>query len=136
VNDATNPPPAVPPGKPAIKMLMMPRDTNVHGTIFGGAILSHIDQAGAVHARTLGCDRVVTVAVDRVEFTLPVYVGDVLCLHCRTLRVGRTSLTVSVDVWADRFAKPHETIQVTEAQVTYVHVDDEGQPRPVPRPDA
>ena len=125
----------VPPGKPAIKMLMMPRDTNVHGTIFGGAILSHVDQAGAVHARRHGCDRVVTVAVDRVEFTLPVYVGDVLCLHCRTLRVGRTSLTVEVDVWADRFSPPYETIRVTEAQVTYVYVDEAGRPKPVPRPE-
>ena len=108
---------------PSIKVLMMPRDTNVHDTIFGGVILSHIDQAGAIHARAVGCDRVLTVAMDKVEFKLPVYVGDVVSLCCRTIRTGSSSITVQVDVWAERFAQPRENLQVTEAIVTYVNVD-------------
>ncbi|MHC4471208.1 MAG: acyl-CoA thioesterase [Planctomycetota bacterium] len=71
--------------EPAIKVLMMPRDANVHDTIFGGVILSHIDQAGAVHTRREGCERVVTIAMDAVEFKLPVFVGDVVSFYCRTL---------------------------------------------------
>ncbi len=116
----------------AIKQMMMPRDTNVHGTIFGGAILSHIDLAGSVHARRLGCERVVTIAVDRVEFKLPVFVGDVLSLFCRTLRVGRTSIAIAVEVWAQRFDPPNEDVWVTAAEITFVNVDREGNPIPVP----
>lgn len=126
---------AIPRRDPAIRVLMMPRDTNVHGTIFGGVILSYIDQAGAVHARRIGCDRVVTVAMDTVEFRLPVYVGDVVGFYCETLRKGRTSLVVEVDVWARRFAPSSERVRVTSAEITYVNVDGEGRPIPVP-PDA
>ena len=119
----------------AIRVLMMPRDTNVHGTLFGGLLLSHIAQAGAVHARQMGCRRVVTIAMDAVEFKLPVYVGDVVSFYCRTLRVGRTSVTVQVDVWALRHDDA-DTVWVTEARVTYVNVDEHRRPVPVPRSDA
>jgi acyl-CoA thioesterase YciA len=112
---------------------MMPRDTNVHGTIFGGLLLSHIDQAGAVHARSNACDRIVTIAMEAVEFKLPVYVGDVVSFYCRTLRIGRTSITVHVEVWADRFDRSGHDVFVTEARVTYVNVDDHRRPLPIPR---
>ena len=121
-------------GEPAIKALMMPRDTNVHGTIFGGVLLSLIDQAGAVHARDAGLDRVVTVAMQAVEFKLPVYVGDVVSFYCETTRIGRTSITVRVDVWARRFVPSKETVHVTEAGITFVNVDEDRTPIPVPRP--
>jgi acyl-CoA thioesterase YciA len=119
--------------EPAIKVLMMPRDANVHDTIFGGVILSHIDQAGAVHARREGCERVVTIAMDAVEFRLPVFVGDVVSFYCDTKRVGSTSIRVHVDVWAQRFPTTGEEVRVTEAEVTYVNVDENRESVPVPR---
>ena len=117
--------------EPAIKVLMMPRDTNVHGTIFGGVLLSHIDQAGAVHARKMGLDRVVTVAMDAVEFKLPVYVGDTVSFYGETVRTGRTSITVRIDVWARRFTPARERLHVTTAEIVFVHVDENRCPIPV-----
>jgi acyl-CoA thioesterase YciA len=119
-------------GEPAIRVLMMPRDTNVHGTIFGGVILSHIDQAGAVHARNEGLDRVVTVAMEAVEFKRPVYVGDVVSFFCETLRKGRTSIRIFVDVWARRSTPESATERVTSAEITFVHVDEGRNPLPIP----
>lgn len=120
----------------AVKALMMPRDTNPYGTIFGGVLLSLIDQAGAVGARheirRAGWpDRpIVTVALDGVEFHQPVHVGDVVSFYTKVARVGRTSITVHVAVETDR---RHEVINVTEAEVTYVAVTlEEGRRRPVP----
>ncbi|MEN8150590.1 MAG: hotdog domain-containing protein [Planctomycetota bacterium] len=123
---------AGPAGEPAIRVLMMPRDTNVHGTIFGGVILSHIDQAGAVHARSEGLDRVVTVAMDAVEFQRPVFVGDLVSLFCETIRTGRTSIAIFVDVWARRFDPSTELVRVTSAQIVYVNVDEDRNPVPIP----
>lgn len=114
----------------AIRVLMMPRDTNHHGTIFGGVILSHIDQAGAVAALRLGCTRVVTVAMDRVVFRQPVLVGDLVSFHAAPLRRGRTSVTVHVQVEAER--RGGGIVAVTEAEVTYVHIDVDGRPVPLP----
>jgi len=120
-----------PVGEPAIRVLMMPRDTNVHGTIFGGVILSHIDQAGAVHARNEGLDRVVTIAMEAVEFKRPVYVGDVVSFYCETLRTGRTSIAIFVDVWAKR-SMPHPANErVTSAEIVFVHVDEGRNPLPI-----
>jgi acyl-CoA thioesterase YciA len=120
----------------AIKVLMMPRDTNPHGTIFGGVLLSYLDQAGATGARRAiraagWADRtVVTVALDRVEFKEPVYVGDVVSFWTRPLRLGRTSIAVHVSVEAERQGR---MVQLTQAEVTYVAVALEGQQRrPVP----
>jgi acyl-CoA thioesterase YciA len=110
---------------------MMPRDTNVHGTIFGGIILSYIDQAGAVHVRRHGCQNVVTVAMDGVVFHQPVYVGDVVNLHARTLRLGRTSVRVHVRVEAIRYSD-NTSVTVTEAEVVYVNLDPERRPAPLP----
>ena len=120
----------------ALKAVMMPRDTNHHGTIFGGVLLSHIDQAGAVGAlheiRQAGWpDRlIVTVAMNRVEFHQPVFVGDVVSFWTSLVRVGRTSITVHVDVEADRDG---QTVKLTEAEVVYVAVEAVGEERrPVP----
>jgi acyl-CoA thioesterase YciA len=120
-----------PRGEPAIRVLMMPRDTNVHGTIFGGVLLSHIDQAGAVHARKEGLGRVVTIAMQAVEFKKPVFVGDVVSFFCETLKMGRTSITIFVDVWARRFEPSTKRERVTSAEITFVHVSAEGTPLPI-----
>lgn len=125
--------PTPPPDTAAIRVLMMPRDTNHHGTIFGGVILSHIDQAGAVAALRLGCQRVVTVAMDRVVFKQPVLVGDLVSFHAEPIRRGRTSVTVRVLVEAERRGG-HGTVAVTEAEVTYVHIDAAGRPTALPDP--
>ena len=119
------------PRDPAIRVLMMPRDTNAHGTIFGGVILSHIDQAGAVAAIRAGCRKVVTVTMDAVEFHQPVYVGDLVSYYAEVTRVGRTSITVRVTVSAER-REGGDAVDVTRADVTYVHVNAEGRPIPVP----
>jgi acyl-CoA thioesterase YciA len=119
------------PRNPAIRVLMMPRDTNHHGTIFGGVILSHIDQAGAVAAISRGGRRVVTVAMDRVVFSQPVNVGDLVSFYTEILKTGRTSVTVRVSVEATR-RLDGTTVAVTEAEVTYVHIDEQGKPIPVP----
>ncbi|MGD8450263.1 MAG: hotdog domain-containing protein [Phycisphaerae bacterium] len=115
---------------PAIRVIMMPRDTNPQGTIFGGVLLSYIDQAGAVAAQELGPHHFVTVAMDSVEFHEPVFVGDVLSFYTAVRRVGRTSLTVHVGVVAERFSAPRECVAVTEAMITYVAVDEQRQAVP------
>lgn len=113
---------------PAIRVMMMPRDTNAQGTIFGGVILSYVDQAGAIEARKNGQARVVTVAMDSVEFKQPVFIGDVLSFYTRTLQVGRTSVRVRVEVDAERWELPSQRVAVTAAEVVYVAVDDKRKP--------
>jgi len=116
--------------------MMMPRDTNAHGTIFGGVLLSYLDQAGAIEARRQGCEAVVTVAMDRVEFKQPVFVGDVLSFYVHVLKIGRTSIRVRVDVQAERFSPPYEHVAVTTAELVYVSVDRERRPVPIVQPPA
>ncbi len=123
---------------PAIKLLLLPKDTNAHGTIFGGVILSHIDLASAVEARKVAPCRYVTKAMREVEFHEPVFVGDVVSFYTETLRVGRTSLTVKVRVVAERWGVSDrsargrgEHVVVTEAEVVMVAVDDQGRPTPI-----
>lgn len=118
------------PLQPAIRVLLMPKDTNALGTIFGGIILSYIDQAGAVegHRYVPLPGRLVTVAMREVVFHSPVFVGDLVSFYTETLRVGRTSVTVKVTVEAERSTGTGR-VKVTEADVVYVHVDDNGQPR-------
>jgi acyl-CoA thioesterase YciA len=116
----------------AIRVLMMPRETNAHGTIFGGIILSYIDQAGAVGAHRVGCHRVVTVAMDPVEFHQPVYVGDLMSFYAEVEKLGRTSITVMVTVMAED-RDGGAPLLVTEARVTYVNVDEQGSPVPIPK---
>ncbi len=117
----------------ALRVSLMPRDTNVHGTIFGGIILSYIDQAGAVYVRNHGCHNVVTVAMEKVVFHEPVYVGDVVSLRAQTLSVGRTSIRVRVRVEAARYAT-NAKVMVTEAEVIYVNLDSDRRPCPIPIP--
>jgi len=120
---------------PAIRRVMMPRDTNALGTIFGGVILSEIDLAAATEAHKHWPHMLVTVALDGVEFHEPVHVGDLVSFHTTTDRIGRTSIRVKVDVWAKRrFGGGHD-VMVTVAYVTMVAVDDEMRPVPVPRPE-
>jgi acyl-CoA thioesterase YciA len=114
---------------PAIKVLLLPKDTNALGTIFGGVILSHIDLASAVEARKVARHRYVTKAMHEVEFHAPVYVGDLVSFFTETARVGRTSVTVKVLVEAERWGGGHgERVKVTEAEVVLVAVDPEGRP--------
>jgi acyl-CoA thioesterase YciA len=117
--------------QPAIRVMMMPKDTNALGTIFGGIILSYIDQAGAVEGSRHVRGRLVTVAMNEVEFHAPVFVGDLVSFFTETLRIGRTSLTTRVTVEAQR-SMGGGKVKVTEAEVIYVHVDGEGRPQPVP----
>ena len=113
---------------PALRVMMMPRDTNAHGTIFGGVLLSYIDQAGAVAARGHTRHKVVTVAMDKVVFKQPVYVGDVLSFYGRVIKQGRTSMTIHVAVEAERFTDPRQVVPVTEAELVYVAIDEDRNP--------
>ena len=111
----------------AIRLTMMPRDTNAHGTVFGGIILSYIDVAGGVESiRHTKHNRFVTVAMKEVIFHQPVYIGDLVSFYARTLKVGNTSITVHVDVEAERFGTPGEVVTVTEAEVIFVAIDETG----------
>lgn len=117
---------------PAIKVLLLPKDTNAYGTIFGGVILSHIDLASAVEARRTGAHRFVTKAMREVEFHEPVFLGDVVNFFTETVRVGRTSITVRVSVEAERWGSGQgERVKVTEAEVVLVAVDAAGRPTPI-----
>ena len=110
----------------AIRLTMMPRDTNAHGTVFGGVILSYIDVAGGVEAiRHTRHNRFVTVAMKEVIFHEPVFVGDLVSFYAKTLRVGNTSITIHVDVEAERFGTPGVRVTVTQAEVTFVAINEE-----------
>jgi len=107
----------------AIRLTMMPRDTNAHGTVFGGIILSYIDVAGGVEAvRTTHHDRFVTVAMKEVIFHEPVFIGDLVSFYAETVKIGKTSITVHVVVEAERFGSQGQRVMVTEAEVTYVAI--------------
>lgn len=117
--------------EPTLKVTLLPRDTNRLGTIFGGVILSYIDQAAAIEAReSCGSHNFVTVAMDKIVFHQPVFVGDVVSFYTETLRVGRSSVTTGVIVEARR-CNGQEKVRVTEAQVVFVAVDDKRQPIPI-----
>lgn len=116
---------------PAIRVVMMPKDTNALGTIFGGVILSYIDQAGAVEAHRHCPGRIVTVSMREVVFHAPVLVGDLVSFYTSTRRVGTTSITVEVEVEAERSHAGGPKAKVTEAEVVFVHVDANGQPTPI-----
>ena len=119
--------------EPAIRVLMMPRDTNAQGTIFGGVILSYIDQAGAIEARRQGCGRMVTVAMDKIVFHEPVQVGDLVSFWTETKRIGTTSVTAHVTVEATHAHDPASKVTVTEADVVYVNIDMDGRPVAIQR---
>jgi len=109
---------------PAIRLTMMPRDTNAHGTVFGGIILSYIDVAGGVEAvRSTKHERFVTVAMKEVIFHEPVFIGDLVSFYARTVKVGNTSITVHVDVEAERFGMHGQKVKVTSAEVAFVAIN-------------
>ena len=122
--------------RPAIRVMMMPRDTNAMGTIFGGIILSYIDQAGAVEAHRICHGILVTVAMHAVEFHEPVFVGDLVSFYADVMEVGRTSIKIKVVVEAERRTRGNKKVTVTEAEVIYVHVDGAGNPTPLERKDS
>ena len=117
--------------QPATRVMMMPRDTNPAGTIFGGVILSYLDQAGAEGAYRGGAHRVVTAAMKEVVFHEPVFIGDLVSFYTEVIGRGRTSITVRVAVEASRRWNRNEIAKVTEAEVIYVNVNPEGRPVPL-----
>lgn len=121
--------------QPVLRIVPMPADTNAHGTIFGGWVMSQVDIAGGVAAYEVARGPCVTVAVNSFVFKEPVFVGDVVSLYARVCRIGRTSITVDVEVFAQRGKEGRaETVKVTEAQLTYVAVDAERRPRVIQNP--
>jgi acyl-CoA thioesterase YciA len=120
-----------PRGELTVRTIAMPRDTNANGDIFGGWVMSQMDQAGGIAGVERARGRVVTVAVDAMTFIRPVAVGDVLCVYTAIDSVGRTSMKVHIEAWARRF-QTHVREKVTDATFTFVAIDDNGKPRPVP----
>jgi len=115
---------------PVLRIVPMPADTNAHGTIFGGWVMAQVDIAGSVAAWDRADGPVVTVAVNSFVFREPVYVGDLVSFYARVLKVGRTSITVDVEVFAQRGRRGGaEAVKVTEAQLTYVAIDAQRKPR-------
>ncbi len=123
-----------PRGELASRTLAMPADTNPTGDIFGGWIMALMDGAALMTATSHASGRVVTVAVSNIAFLRPVKVGDAVCCYTDIVRVGRTSLTLSVEVWVLRQGQG-ERVKVTDAEFTFVAVNDQGQPRPVTQAD-
>ncbi|MEQ8428136.1 MAG: acyl-CoA thioesterase [Gammaproteobacteria bacterium] len=117
---------------PTIRVVAMPKDTNPGGSIFGGWIMSQIDSAAAIPALERARGRVVTVAVNSMEFHEPVFVGDVVSCYAEVIKTGRSSITVNVDVYAERNPTDPVIVKVTEAQLTYVALDENRKPRPLP----
>jgi acyl-CoA thioesterase YciA len=116
----------------AIRVMAMPADTNAAGDIFGGWLMSQVDIAGSIIARRRADGRTVTVAVDSFQFRQAVFVGDVISCYATITRVGRTSMTINVKAFAERQQENHEILLVTEADLTYVAVDEDRKPRVLP----
>ena len=123
----------LPAKQPALRVLPMPADANQNGDIFGGWIMSQVDIAGGVVAGRLARGRVATVAVKEFVFKEPVQIGDLLSFFVDVERIGNTSITVNVEVYAERRPSDPKVVKVTEATLTYVAIDRSGRPRPVPR---
>jgi acyl-CoA thioesterase YciA len=119
-----------------LRVMPLPADANANGDIFGGWIMAQVDLAGAVLPARIARGRIATVAVNQFLFKQPVSVGDLLSFYARVTRVGNTSVSVHVEVWAERNPADPQVVKVTEADLTYVAIDERGQPRPVPRPTA
>jgi acyl-CoA thioesterase YciA len=125
----------LPAGKdPVLRMVPMPADVNIHGDVFGGWIMSQVDIAGGVAASQRARGRVATVAVNAFQFKEPVFMGDLLSFYADVVRVGNTSLTVRVEVYAQRTPADIEVVKVTEATLTYVATGTDRRPRQVPPP--
>ena len=119
---------------PVLRIVPMPADTNAHGTIFGGWVMAQVDIAGSIPAWERAQGPVVTVAVNSFVFREPVFVGDLVSFYARVLKVGRTSVTVDVEVYSQRSRVGEAVVKVTEAQLTYVAVDADRKPRVMPAP--
>lgn len=123
----------LPPGKqPALRTLPMPADANAYGDVFGGWIMAQVDIAGSIPAMERAQGRVATVAVNSFQFRQPVFVGDLLSFYADVIKIGTTSITVLVEVYAQRNRHNAEVVKVTEATLTYVATDHQRKPRPVP----
>jgi len=120
-----------PRGELTVRLMAMPADTNANGDIFGGWVLSQMDQAGGIAAAERAQGRVVTIAVEAMTFIRPVKVGDVLCVYTAVDNIGRSSIKIHIEAWARRF-RIHLREKVTDATFTFVAIDENGRPRPVP----
>jgi acyl-CoA thioesterase YciA len=118
--------------QPVLRVIPMPKDANLHGDVFGGWIMAQVDIAGSVPATRRAGGRVATVAVNAFVFKQPVFVGDLLSFYTDIIKVGRTSITVSVEVYAERQRLEAEVVKVTEATLTYVATDESRRSRPLP----
>ena len=118
---------------PALRVVPMPADANHNGDIFGGWIMAQVDVAGGIVAGRVARGRVATVSVNSFVFKQPVQIGDVLSLYADVVRVGNTSITIDVQVFAERGREEAKVVKVTEAVLTYVAIDLQGKPRPVPK---
>lgn len=129
-----------PSGSLILRTMAMPADTNANGDIFGGWIMSQMDIAGAILAKEVAGGRTATVAVDGMKFVKPVQVGDVVCCYGEVTRIGRTSVTLHLQTWVKpvlrQVESPETRFKVTEANFTYVAIDDGGTKRPIPTNDA
>jgi acyl-CoA thioesterase YciA len=123
-------PPLEPRGELTVRLIAMPADTNASGDIFGGWVLSQMDQAGGIAASEKAKGRVVTIAIDAMTFIRPVKVGDVLSVYTAVDRVGRSSIKIHIEAWAQRF-RTHHREKVTDATFTFVAIGDDGRPRSV-----
>jgi acyl-CoA thioesterase YciA len=136
VGRASHQPPdlGLPEGKiPALRVVPMPADANHNGDIFGGWIMAQVDVAGGTVAGRVARGRVATVSVNSFVFKQPVQIGDILSLYADVVRIGKTSITVNVEVYAERGRTEAKVVKVTEATLTYVAIDARGRPRPVPK---
>ena len=129
---STDPPTSLPEGMPTLRVMPMPSDANVHGDVFGGWIMAQVDIAGALPAVRRANGRVGTVAVNSFVFKQPVFVGDLLSFYAKIVKTGTTSITVNVEVYAERNRLMSEVVKVTEATLTYVATDANRRPRPLP----
>lgn len=126
-------PESLPAKQPALRVMPMPADANQNGDIFGGWIMAQVDIAGGTLAGRIARGRIATVAVNSFVFKQPVQIGDLLSFYVDLVKVGNTSITVNVEVFAERKPMDPKVVRVTEATLTYVAIDAEGRPRPVPR---
>jgi acyl-CoA thioesterase YciA len=115
-----------------LRMMPMPADANIHGDVFGGWIMAHVDVAGAIPAARRAGGRVATVAVTSFQFEQPVFVGDLVSFYAEIMKTGTTSITVKVQVYAERNRLQQDVVKVTEAMLVYVATDDQRKPRPLP----
>ncbi len=134
MSDNSSAPTVMPTDKELVlKVIPMPADSNANGDIFGGWVMAQVDLAGSVIPARLAKGRIATVAVNQFIFKQAVKIGDLLSFFAEVERVGTTSVTVKVEVYAQRMRQPEPVIKVTEANLTYVAIDMEGKPRPLPK---